>query len=327
MDKKYQVFISSTFSDLEDERKEVMESILNLGCFPAGMEMFPASDDEQFDYIKTIIDESDYYVLIIAGRYGSLAQDGISYTEKEFDYAREKGVPTLVFIKKDIDSIPVNKTDRDSGKSEQLDKFREKAATNRVAKFWDNISELKYNVYDSLSKSFKTHPRTGWVRGNISNNTELLNQLNQLRLENDKLKEKVSNVESELKIDIENLATGNDITNIEYTTSEFMGETNYYSTQIAWGHLFNIFAPNILVPTNKEDAKKLLEQSLKEFINNKNTNFNVGENSFNKIKIQFQALGLINIFLNNTKQGGVECLELTDYGKKYLVNLKAERKK
>ena len=93
MDKRYQVFISSTFADLQEERKEVMEAIINLNCFPAGMEMFPAADIEQFDYIKTIIDESDYYVLVLAGRYGSLAADGKSYTDidsKLFNHFKEQ---------------------------------------------------------------------------------------------------------------------------------------------------------------------------------------------------------------------------------------------
>ena len=45
--KRYQVFISSTFADLADERRHVMETILKCDCFPAGMEMFPALDMEQ----------------------------------------------------------------------------------------------------------------------------------------------------------------------------------------------------------------------------------------------------------------------------------------
>ena len=125
MEKRYQIFISSTFADLEEERKGVMEAIISLNCFPAGMEMFPATDTEQFEYIKTIIDESDYYVLIIAGRYGSVAEDGVSYTEKEFDYAKEKGVPILTFIKKNIEIIPASKTDQDNKKKKKFFKGNE----------------------------------------------------------------------------------------------------------------------------------------------------------------------------------------------------------
>jgi hypothetical protein len=192
LEKRYQVFISSTFVDLEDERKEVMEAIINLNCFPAGMEMFPASDTEQFDYIKRIIDESDYYVIVVAGKYGSVAEDGISYTEKEFDYAKEKKIPILAFVKKDIETIPGNKIETDHDKKTRLDAFREKVLDGRVAKFWDTPDELKYKIHNSLSNEFKIHPRPGWIRGNQENNEELLVQINKLRLENNELEEKIT---------------------------------------------------------------------------------------------------------------------------------------
>ena len=65
MDKIYQVFVSSTFEDLQEERKEVMQALLELDCMPAGMELFPASNDDQWTLIKRVIDACDYYLLII----------------------------------------------------------------------------------------------------------------------------------------------------------------------------------------------------------------------------------------------------------------------
>jgi hypothetical protein len=87
LDKKYQIFVSSTFRDLVEERQDAIKSILDLGHIPAGMEGFPAIDMEQLKYIKKIVDQCDYYILIVAGRYGSVDADGISYTEKEYQYA------------------------------------------------------------------------------------------------------------------------------------------------------------------------------------------------------------------------------------------------
>jgi len=82
MEKKYQIFISSTFKDLVEERQSVMRAILDMGHIPSGMEYFSASPLEQFKYISKVIDQCDYYVLIIGGRYGSTDVDGISFTEK-----------------------------------------------------------------------------------------------------------------------------------------------------------------------------------------------------------------------------------------------------
>lgn len=185
MEKRYQVFISSTFADLEDERKGVMEAIIELDCFPAGMEMFPASNKEQFAYIKSVIDESDYYVIIVAGKYGSIAEDGLSYTEKEFDYAQEKGIPILAFVKKDIEHLPADKVEMDADKRKKLDSFREKVLKGRLAKFWNTKDELKYNLHSSLSREMKQNPKVGWIRGNTVSDPGLYDKLEQLRDERD----------------------------------------------------------------------------------------------------------------------------------------------
>jgi hypothetical protein len=53
--------------------------IMQLNCIPAGMELFPAIDEEQLEFIKRVINDSDYYIPIIGGRYGPISSDGISY--------------------------------------------------------------------------------------------------------------------------------------------------------------------------------------------------------------------------------------------------------
>jgi len=45
LEKRYQVFISSTFQDLQGARQEVSQALLRADCFPAGMELFPAADE------------------------------------------------------------------------------------------------------------------------------------------------------------------------------------------------------------------------------------------------------------------------------------------
>ena len=62
---RYQVFISSTYLDLKEARQEVLHSLLDLDCIPVGMELFSASSEEQFEYIKKEINDTDYYVLIL----------------------------------------------------------------------------------------------------------------------------------------------------------------------------------------------------------------------------------------------------------------------
>ena len=69
-----------------------------MNCIPAGMELWPSNPATSWEVIRRVIDRSDYYVLIIGGMYGSTNEDGISYTEQEYDYARELELPVLAFV-------------------------------------------------------------------------------------------------------------------------------------------------------------------------------------------------------------------------------------
>jgi hypothetical protein len=77
--------VSSTFDDLQEERQKVLQAVLEMKAFPAGMELFPSANDEQWAFIQRENESSDYYIVITAGKYGSLAEDGRSFTEKEYE--------------------------------------------------------------------------------------------------------------------------------------------------------------------------------------------------------------------------------------------------
>src|SRR5262245_11701710 len=197
MSKKYQVFISSTFTDLIQERQTAIRAVLDLGHIPSGMEIFPAADVEQFEYIKKVIDECDYYVLIIGARYGSMDAAGVSFTEKEYDYAVEHKKTVLAFIHGDPGSIAVNKADTDSALAAKLRVFREKVSKGRLITFWKTSEELTYRITIALSKAFGEMPGIGWIRGNavasdelLTQNNQLRNLLDKLRAENEELKER-----------------------------------------------------------------------------------------------------------------------------------------
>lgn len=219
MDKRYQIFISSTFADLKEERKMVMQAVLELNHFPAGMELFPAIDTKQFDYIKQIIDDSDYYLLIIGARYGSIDEDGISYTEKEYDYAVSKGIPIIVFIRKDIDAV-LGQYDIEVQSKKKLKEFIEKAKEGRLVKFWKDANELNTKVVSSLVNVFEKQKRIGWIRASAVNivNSQVIENLQKeketistqlseekqkrLNIENDykSLQQEKNKVEDELSI-------------------------------------------------------------------------------------------------------------------------------
>lgn len=187
-EKKYQVFISSTYSDLKEERRKILDILLMADCIPAGMEAFVASDVEQFEVIKKVIELCDYYILIIGKRYGSInEQTGLSYTEMEYDYAKELGLPVLVFALDESVDLPPEKMENNSERIAALQMFREKALANRLATIWKTEGELTSAVAISVLKAKSDIPRPGWQRATDYDEASLRRQIMQLQKEKDKL--------------------------------------------------------------------------------------------------------------------------------------------
>lgn len=161
MNKRYQIFISSTFKDLEEERKLLIQTILRKGYYPAGMEWFPGIDEEQFEYIKQVIDDSDYYVLILGGLYGSISSDGKSYTEKEYDYALKTGKKIISMVQKNSPN-----TEEDDERKIKFAQFHKKVTDNRLVSFWHNQEELTSKFITNLELTIKKFPMQGWIRCN-----------------------------------------------------------------------------------------------------------------------------------------------------------------
>lgn len=165
LERRYDVFVSSTYEDLKEERKEITQAVLECDCVPVGMEMFPASNTEQWKFIQKVIDKADFYLVVIAGKYGSVMEEtGKSYTEMEFDYAAQKGKPILVFQHKNINKLAREKTETDPQKADALEKFREKARHNRIIRFYTDKNDLKAAVLSSLHSLKKQQNSGGWIR-------------------------------------------------------------------------------------------------------------------------------------------------------------------
>lgn len=196
MKKKYTVFVSSTYEDLKEERQEVMQTLLKMDCIPCAMELFPASNEEQFEFIKKIINDCDYFVLILAGKYGSTNQDGVSYTELEFKYALENKIPIISFIHENLDSIPNSKFEHDEKKAEKLKAFIE-LAREKLCNFWTTKEQLAQKVSLSMNQLINDFPAIGWVRADLVSNKETLKELYD---ENQKLKKDLNNISLTKKI-------------------------------------------------------------------------------------------------------------------------------
>ncbi len=164
--KKLQVFVSSTFTDLEHERQAAVEAILTAGHIPAGMELFAAGDKLQMRVIEKWIDDSDVYLLILGVRYGSIEPDsGKSYTHLEYEYALKHNKALFVCV---IDEQERKARIKNGVKEEHSDKlrdFRDLVCCDKVVSFWKNFGELKYAILRSMATDFAERENLGgWVR-------------------------------------------------------------------------------------------------------------------------------------------------------------------
>lgn len=167
---KYQVFISSTYMDLEDVRKKVTWSVLNTRNIPAGMEAFPSTDDRGWKIIQRLIDCTDYYVLLLAGRYGSY-DDAVkmSWTHREYRYARQQGIPVLAFKREDS-HITKAGMESEPNQQERLRAFEKEVADAHKWTRWTTADDLAEKVSFSLTTAIADDledgkPRPGWYRG------------------------------------------------------------------------------------------------------------------------------------------------------------------
>lgn len=294
MDPRYQVFISSTFRDLKDERQAVLAAVLELGHFPAGMEAFPAASVTPWDLIKKIISESDYYVLIIGARYGSTDEKGVSYTEREYDLACELEIPTLIFLHGDPDSIPAGKVEMDRDAQDRLAAFRTKVERHHC-KTWKSPEELKANVVLGLIHEIRVNPRLGWIRGDQRDSPELLRRLNGVLEQNAQLTAELTRLQNEARGQPHGeslFAHGEEIMRIGYgcpPENKTGGNVQTGVFEITWKDLFKLLAPHLMEPEEPERLKTMLVINLRPLIGKPIGG--IADEAWKKIVLQFVALG------------------------------------
>lgn len=347
MDKRYQIFISSTFVDLQDERQAVLKAILELDHMPAGMELFPATDDTAWQLIRDVIDGSDYYVLIVGGRYGSLDDAGISYTEKEYDHALSTRKPVIPLLHENPDNLPRGKTETDAAAWERLKKFRAKVEQKHTCVYWRTADDLKAKVIVGLTAAIKRHPAVGWVRADKVPTEATLAQVLSLRNRIAELEQEAATLRDRPPHGTEVLAQGEDkfelhlsfIARKELSAYPYHEDQGYTaSITPSWNAIFAAVAPSMI----NEASDVSLRQAFRDFLRRESVRAFQGRKEFkdrtlrefafhndeiDTCIVQLRALGLIK---ENDRKRSVKDVgtywTLTPYGNTLMVQLRAVRR-
>jgi len=326
---RFQVFVSSTYSDLIEERLKVAQAVIDSDCFPAGMESFPASGDEQFEYIRKVIDQSDYYVLVVGGRYGSRGKNGISFTEMEFNYACEVGLPILVFPHKEPELLPADKRDQDQESLDLLEKFKARALEGRLAKFWTDGDALANQVMRSLLKTTKENPRTGWLRASGAQ-IEAIERASDAAVKRaDELDREVARLTAVLSKPRDDLSSGDDKVNLEFRYSwndhNFRTKYSEASATVTWNEILRAVGPDLLDWKNEASVSA----DIAEFLGSKASHKGTGliKDALRTVRIQLLALSIVEIQRLKTTQDSVaDFWRLTEKGRHQMFQLRPIRK-
>ena len=334
MEVKHQVFVSSTYKDLVEERKSVIHALLELDCIPAGMELFPAADEDAWSLIKEVIDGCDYYLLILAGKYGSTSPTGVSYTEMEFDYAASTGKPILAFLRENPELLPASSTERTEAMQAKLATLKDKARAKHC-KFWSSPEDLGGKVSRSLVQLRKRHPSPGWIPGKFAASDGMLRELEELRAKLAKFELEAAIGASAEPEHVSQLAQGDDPVSVALGVRQDAAGTKKETQLIcSWDKLLSYFGPNMLAECSDEEMMARVKLAYYHAIPAEVREHNplkllvlpfVLED---KIRVQFQALGYIAPGMKKRAVADkARYWRLTPRGEKHMLNVKAERRK
>ncbi len=176
--RKFAVFLSSSFKDLQKTRQELVMEILRIGHIPVGMEMFHAGDVTNLQVIERAIQECDIFVLLVGARMGEIVAGAnkVGYVEWEYDLAckLEKNIIVFLLNKNEYENVrnSLSKDDPERSHDKALDDFRAKVQEvsdregKRLVEFfsYNDPGDLRAKLSDSITVGF-TKASGGWVPG------------------------------------------------------------------------------------------------------------------------------------------------------------------
>ncbi|TFB15436.1 DUF4062 domain-containing protein [Microbacterium sp. 3H14] len=353
-DRREQVFVSSTYLDLREERQSVIQALLIAGCIPAGMELFPAGNDEKWRLIQRVINECDYYVLVIGGKYGSLdPTTELSYTEMEFDYAESIGKPIMAFLHGEPGKLTGDQIELDKERREKLDAFREKVEAARVVKYWNTPAELPGHVALALMETREHYPAEGWVRASQAMTPEQKTEIAELRARVAELVQ-ATEAKDRQQVIAEDLAQGSDaysfsLVVVGYRQQDLDGEgdgswgASQYRWTVAvpvtWNEILQVVGPTLLHESSEPELTKVLlaygqrlwreryDELKPENLGKQTGSAALGSDVVTDVLVQLFAIGVIERGLKKrTVSDKNKYWALTELGQDQMMKLRAIRR-
>jgi len=303
------------------------------------MEYFPAASEDQWSYIKDLIASCDYYVVVLAGRYGSVDKDGVSFTEREYDFAQSCGIPTIAFTHGDPKTLPVSHAETNAKAIKRLEAFRSRVR-KLLCKSWTSAHELGSVVISSLMQLIKRNPRPGWVRAG-SLTPETSEEIIRLRRTIDEQAKELETLRLSPPKGSESLARGDEVFEIEFRSRYFNAALPYHAplrlvdriefSRHTWDEIFAACAPNLIADERESKIKSGVQRLLNESDASRATppagyelsSITPTDRTMRTIKVQFGGLGYVDYWSTNVEGKLVRMCRLTKLGNQHLLSIAA----
>jgi hypothetical protein len=160
------------------------------------MELFTAGDESQLDTIKSWIGNSDVFVLLLGGRYGSIEpKSQKSYVQLEYEFALELAKPAFAVVITE-DALDAKTRTIGRGAIEQthgqlLQQFRS-VVLSKISRFFADTKDIKIAIHQKLAELAQRQDLVGWIRGDQASNDDLAAELAALSAENRSLRSRLA---------------------------------------------------------------------------------------------------------------------------------------
>lgn len=198
-----------------------VQGILDAGHIPAGMELFKAGNESQLKTIYNWIDESDVYMLILGGRYGTIEEkSGLSYTELEYRYALSKNIPVFAVILSE--SFLEDKIKRlglsNVIEQKEPDKYKvfKSLVMSKTVRMVNDCKDIRINIYPTLKEFLENYDLIGWTKGS---------EMQPPTITNDTLKELEERKKTILNLNSENVKLNQEISQLKNTIQNLSKKT------------------------------------------------------------------------------------------------------
>ncbi len=262
LDKRYQVFISTSGSEMQPERIVVSQTLVGMGFFSWGLEQrTPLSTT----FARRQIDDCDYVVVILGSQYGEQSVSGVGYMHLEYIYAVTKQKPIIAFIHEDPDSRDESLHDEKPELREKFKEFR-KIIMQEVDQIFTyrTMRDLELAVRLNMSQILERYPVLGWVRP--QNTQALHDEIEALKAKIVQLETSAGTREADPFLNVQKVSMHEDFA-FEYRMYAYQ-DGNFKELnamrRMKWAQLLSVLGSAFINPTPEDFFSKCMNEYLNE---------------------------------------------------------------